>query len=939
MAQTRTAAFAAQADGGQDAPTEPVVLVRITFGGSTVYLTSRAGTYDGQVYEELLKEGLTLTMAVDRLGRVERNSGDLVISNLPDASGARFSDLLADSVMDNCAIEIDQAFVGMAAGDWLPVFRGVGLLPEQGAFDDETFTLNLLDEGQPATPDTLGRQPNRIHEVLGTMVTAAEFPRADPDAVGSMQPEIYGAVQGSPCLAVDAGAADRLAGDIDSAVTIIPLSDDWMLALFPAAGTVQIGDEQIYYTGKDFGARTIPITGANNANPVVLTSAGHGLVTGDGVVITGATGGIGDVWEALNGTWPVIVLNPNAFTVPVNSAGWGALGGTVVAMTMAVHLTGCTRGYATTTPDSHAAGAAVWEIKAEYSYLVARHGCRSVANVIVDGVLQDPSIYSIDLSGPTLIKFAAKPATIVATIVHQQPSFSTAVVSEQSPGSISTTAEQSPGSISTTSEQSPGSIATTAEHGHSTDTGSHTHTTADMCHEYQSSPSLPAQFTADQVFNFANTPASSTSVNWHIYVDVISGTWQWKNGANVVETLAQGDNFFTEASPGTQYTLKMAGAGTILIDVVERDLTRVGTGNANAATGVSTSRTGATAVAMAALTGATATQMVALAGATASSMAALAGATASSMAGLAGATATSMSALNGSTAVSTSRTANVVLSGADVEVGKVVTCDVEGYQDDGSGTYTGTPNALVTNPADQVAHIVGEQLGLDLSEYVDPVSFAAARAAFAAAGIRADWGLYQPMDSAELLERIRWSTASRLFLGQDGRFKMHVLPLGGTAAMTIDEPVDVLGPDHGGGPIKVGRTRPIYLVNHIWLLYRKSVLGGTYWALIDVEDTTSQATYRTANTLTIENDFIRDDTAAAAIAARYLAFMKDVKWRATATAFALPTLHLELCDPVGITSARMPGGWDAEPFTVERIVRTLCPPGQMGRAELTCVGV
>lgn len=60
------------------------------------------------------------------------------------------------------------------------------------------------------------------------------------------------------------------------------------------------------------------ITGATNATPIVVTSNGHGLVTGDGVVIAGVLGN-----TAANGTWVVTKVNNNTFSLN-NSAGSGA---------------------------------------------------------------------------------------------------------------------------------------------------------------------------------------------------------------------------------------------------------------------------------------------------------------------------------------------------------------------------------------------------------------------------------------------------------------------------------------------------------------------------------------------------------------------------------------------------------------------------------------
>lgn len=52
------------------------------------------------------------------------------------------------------------------------------------------------------------------------------------------------------------------------------------------------------------------ITGATVASPIVITIAKHGLTTGDEVIITGALGN-----TAANGTWPVVVVTENTFSL------------------------------------------------------------------------------------------------------------------------------------------------------------------------------------------------------------------------------------------------------------------------------------------------------------------------------------------------------------------------------------------------------------------------------------------------------------------------------------------------------------------------------------------------------------------------------------------------------------------------------------------------
>lgn len=93
---------------------------------------------------------------------------------------------------------------------------------------------------------------------------------------------------------------------------------DWSAVVMLAGGVIGFGGE----TG--LGAA---ITAATNANPAVLTQAGHQFVTGDQITISGATGN----WKAINGVFPVTVTGANTYSIPVNSTTFGALAGAPVS--------------------------------------------------------------------------------------------------------------------------------------------------------------------------------------------------------------------------------------------------------------------------------------------------------------------------------------------------------------------------------------------------------------------------------------------------------------------------------------------------------------------------------------------------------------------------------------------------------------------------------
>ena len=57
----------------------------------------------------------------------------------------------------------------------------------------------------------------------------------------------------------------------------------------------------------------------------------------------------------------------------------------------------------------HKKGDVVWEVRATYDFMVAGHACKSVSEVRINGLLVPSTLYSVDLAGPTLIKFNSHP--------------------------------------------------------------------------------------------------------------------------------------------------------------------------------------------------------------------------------------------------------------------------------------------------------------------------------------------------------------------------------------------------------------------------------------------------------------------------------------------------------------------------------------------------
>jgi hypothetical protein len=88
---------------------------------------------------------------------------------------------------------------------------------------------------------------------------------------------------------------------------------------------------------------TKAITGITQANPAVVTSTGHGLVTGDVIKITGAVG----MTEVNDQTFTVTAVDANTFSIGVDSTGYGAYtsGGAWEAYLSGLNLDNATERY------------------------------------------------------------------------------------------------------------------------------------------------------------------------------------------------------------------------------------------------------------------------------------------------------------------------------------------------------------------------------------------------------------------------------------------------------------------------------------------------------------------------------------------------------------------------------------------------------------------
>jgi hypothetical protein len=112
--------------------------------------------------------------------------------------------------------------------------------------------------------------------------------------------------------------------------TILSITPETYAQIVPGSVIISIGTTIITDQANGNLTQSGVITGATNANPCVITSAAHGLTTGDHIIISGVTG-----MTQLNGnTYTVTILTANTFSIGVNSTGYGVYtaGGTWISL-------------------------------------------------------------------------------------------------------------------------------------------------------------------------------------------------------------------------------------------------------------------------------------------------------------------------------------------------------------------------------------------------------------------------------------------------------------------------------------------------------------------------------------------------------------------------------------------------------------------------------
>ncbi len=223
MAKSLTANFITEKNKTSGA--EIRTLLEIDALSGTLYYSDQALTVSGQAYTANV-----LTWPSQIISQVQPGEETVKISN---ASFVINNNPRIDTdIRPGAEIRIFLWFDGLTTADKLPWFTGI--VSENIQFDIYTFRFTASDIG------------GWYDKEIGIPLDTATFPNADPDAVGLIQPVLYGTLTDQPCPAIVAGGVSTLDGEYSGGATMDLLD----ASVYASSGTVIIGEETGTYSGK-----------------------------------------------------------------------------------------------------------------------------------------------------------------------------------------------------------------------------------------------------------------------------------------------------------------------------------------------------------------------------------------------------------------------------------------------------------------------------------------------------------------------------------------------------------------------------------------------------------------------------------------------------------------------------------------------------------------
>ena len=241
------------------------------------------------------------------------------------------------------------------------------------------------------------------------------------------------------------------------------------------------------------------------------------------------------------------------------------------------------------------------------------------------------------------------------------------------------------------------------------------------------------------------------------------------------------------------------------------------------------------------------------------------------------------------------KTGTVTLTGADVAVGDILLISGEGYKDDVSGTFTGTPSALIERPDHIFKHFLYTQAAWPVADFSTD-----AATPFAADSYKFSMVINERKRIKE------WLTYMALqcrcwFRFAGGKAYLLYRTDSLVSDKTITAAMSGMNTDYTT-TVRIIRSPLDEILNVIYLYYQRDwtqpIGREAYQAVTKASDSTSITAYGEKEmAYTFLFDFVRDATMAADLRDFYLARYKDRKKVVTATVF-LDNCEIEFADAV-----------------------------------------
>lgn len=243
---------------------EPLYFCHLYLSGETLYFSDRNFKFNGHDYEAYFLDIPGMVHSIERFGGYLNINGQFSFWNRSFRSYDRLIDFFITNPITRREMDLFVLYIenGQIPGTDVSTKLHKLSFGEFKRIQTETFDIELFSILHSLDSKKLFTQINRTN-----------WPNTAPSAIGKYENQIYGLLRNIPCHPVDVGAVSTLFSDLTATANEIFLSDvDYPIA-FPFSGTVQIGIEQITYTGKD--STNKKLTGCTRGSPARAYKTGE----------------------------------------------------------------------------------------------------------------------------------------------------------------------------------------------------------------------------------------------------------------------------------------------------------------------------------------------------------------------------------------------------------------------------------------------------------------------------------------------------------------------------------------------------------------------------------------------------------------------------------------------------------------------------------------